>query len=138
MGGSTEQGSGNTRFQGCQGESYNSRSHVHNHLHTWSHISTWTWQAHIRSFMKTCDGHMWRIFLTSWPDLYSPPSFSHNCSLQVYAVPFQWRLPIFIRKNLWHRVLEANDKQVPLISYSLKIRIHFVNQILKNKAYTNL
>ena len=31
------------------------------------------------------------------------------------------------------RVLEANKKQVPLKSYSLKIRIDSVNQILKNK-----
>ena len=30
-------------------------------------------------------------------------------------------------------MLEANEKQVPLKSYSLKIRINSVNQILKNK-----
>ena len=30
-------------------------------------------------------------------------------------------------------MLEANKKQVPLKSYSLKIRIDSVNQILKNK-----
>ena len=30
-------------------------------------------------------------------------------------------------------MLEANKKQVPLNSYSLKIRIDSVNQILKNK-----
>ena len=36
-------------------------------------------------------------------------------------------------KNLWRSVLEANNKQVPLKSYSLKIRTDFVNQILKNK-----
>ena len=36
-------------------------------------------------------------------------------------------------KNLWRRVLEANKKQVSLKSYSLKIRIDSVNQILKNK-----
>ena len=45
---------------------------------------------------------------------------------------------LFSSEKTCDRVLEANDKQVPLISYSLKIRIHFVNQILKNKAYTNL
>ena len=30
-------------------------------------------------------------------------------------------------------MLEANKKQVPLKSYSLKIRIDSINQILKNK-----
>ena len=30
-------------------------------------------------------------------------------------------------------MLEANKSQVPLKSYSLKIRIDFVNQILRNK-----
>ena len=40
---------------------------------------------------------------------------------------------IFIRKNLLRSVLEANKKQVPPKSYSLKIRIDSVNQILKNK-----
>ena len=54
-------------------------------------------------------------------------------SLQVYAAPFQWRLFIFIGEDWWHRVLEANKKQVPWKSYSLKIRIDSVNQILKNK-----
>ena len=42
-------------------------------------------------------------------------------------------LLIFIGKNLWFRVLEANKKQVPPKSYSLKIRIDSVKQILKNK-----
>ena len=64
---------------------------------------------------------------------YSPVFFCHNFSLQVYTVPFQWRLLIFIGKNLWRRVLEANTKQVPLKSYSLEIRIDSNNQILKNK-----
>ena len=36
-------------------------------------------------------------------------------------------------KNSWHRVLEANKKQVPLKSYSLEIRINSVNQIFKDK-----
>ena len=36
-------------------------------------------------------------------------------------------------KNLWRSVLEVNKKQVSLKSYSLKIRINSVNQILKNK-----
>ena len=57
----------------------------------------------------------------------------HNLSLQVYAVSFQWRLLIFIWKNLWLRVFEANKKQTPLRSCSMKIRIDYVNQILKNK-----
>ena len=52
---------------------------------------------------------------------------------QVYAAPFQWRLLIYIGKNLWRRVLEVNKKQVPLKSYSLEIRVDSVNQILKNK-----
>ena len=39
----------------------------------------------------------------------------------------------FDRKNLWSRVLKANKKQVPLKNYSLKIRIHSVNQTLKIK-----
>ena len=30
---------------------------------------------------------------------YSPVNFCHNFSSQVYAVPFQWRLLIFIRKK---------------------------------------
>ena len=36
---------------------------------------------------------------------------------------------------MWHRVLEANKKQVAIAikSYSLKIRINSVNQILRNK-----
>ena len=36
-------------------------------------------------------------------------------------------------KNLWRSVLEAIKKQIPLQSFSLKIRIDSVNQILKNK-----
>ena len=64
---------------------------------------------------------------------YSPATFRHNFSLQVYAASFQWRLLIYIGKNLWLRVLEANKKQAPLKSYSPKMRAHFVNQVLKNK-----
>ena len=55
------------------------------------------------------------------------------CVCSVSTAPFQWRLLTFIGKNLWRRVLEANKKQVPLKSYSLKIRIDSVDQILKNK-----
>ena len=40
---------------------------------------------------------------------------------------------LFFGKNLWRRMLEFNKKQVPLRSYSLKIRIDSVYQILKNK-----
>ena len=64
---------------------------------------------------------------------YSPAIFHQNFTFQVYAVPFKWRLLIYTRKNLWHRVLEDNKKQVPLKSYSLEIRINSINQILKNK-----
>ena len=58
---------------------------------------------------------------------YSPPTFCHNFSFPVYTAPFQWRLLIYIRKNLLHGVLEANKKQVPLKSYSLEIRTNSVN-----------
>ena len=44
------------------------------------------------------------------------------------------RLLIFIGKNIgWHRLVGANKKQAPLKSYSLKVRVDSVNQILKNK-----
>ena len=38
-------------------------------------------------------------------------------------------------KNLWRNMLEANknQKQAPLKSYPLKIRIDSINQILNNK-----
>ena len=51
---------------------------------------------------------------------YSPATFRHNFSLQVYGASFQWSLLIFIGKNLWRRVSEANKKQVSLKTYSLK------------------
>ena len=63
----------------------------------------------------------------------SPTTFRYNFSLPVYAAPFQWRPLIFIRENLWRRVLKANKTQVSLKSYSVKIRIDSVNQILKNE-----
>ena len=62
---------------------------------------------------------------------YSLETFRYNFFLKAYPAQFQWRLLIFIRKNLWSRVLETNEKQVPLKSYSLKVRIDSVNQILK-------
>ena len=68
-----------------------------------------------------------------WDYVYSPVTFHYYFSLQVYAAPFQWRLLIFIEKNLWRWVLEANKKPVSLKSCRLKIRIDFVNQILRNK-----
>ena len=37
-------------------------------------------------------------------------------------------------KNWWRRGLEANKKQVPLKSYSLKIRVDSVSKILKKKV----
>ena len=40
---------------------------------------------------------------------------------------------LFASENLWCRVLEANEKQVPLKSYSLEMKIDSANQILKNK-----
>ena len=52
--------------------------------------------------------------------------------------PSPWRLLNYIKKNLWRRMLEANKKQVPLKSYSLEIKIHFVNQMLKNKEKVKL
>ena len=64
---------------------------------------------------------------------YSLATFGRNFSFPVYTAPFQWRLLIYIRKNLWHRVLEANKKQLPMKSYSLEIRIDSFNQILRNK-----
>ena len=36
-------------------------------------------------------------------------------------------------KNLWRRLLEANRRQVPLKSYSLRVRIDSVDQISRNK-----
>ena len=71
--------------------------------------------------------------LKEWGFWYSPATFRHNLSFPVYAVPLQWRLLIYIGKNLLRRVLEANKKHVPLKSYSLEIRIVSVNQILKIK-----
>ena len=40
---------------------------------------------------------------------------------------------LFTSGKTWRWVLEANEKQVPLESYSLEIRIDSVNQILNNK-----
>ena len=71
------------------------------------------WAKRIIPSFKNGDFDIW----------YSPATFRHNFSLQVYAAPFQWRLLIFIGKNLWRIVLEANKKEVPPKSYSLKIRI---------------
>ena len=77
----------------------------------------------------TLSSKEWRF----WYIWHSSATFCHNFSLQIYTSPFQWRLLIFIRKNLWRRVLEANKRKVPLKNYSLKTRIDSVNQILKNK-----
>ena len=54
--------------------------------------------------------------------------------MQVYTVPFQWGLPIFIKKNLWRRVLEANKKQVPTRITDWKILCVYIHvyQIIKN------
>ena len=53
-------------------------------------------------------------------------SASLRSAIPVKAAYFHW-------KKLVNRALETNKKQVPLKSYSLKIRIDSVNQILKNK-----
>ena len=60
-------------------------------------------------------------------------TFRHNCSLQIYAAPCPWGLPIFIGKNLWRCLLEVNKEQIPQKSYSLEIWTDSANQILKNK-----
>ena len=39
----------NLRFQGCQGESYNSRSHAPIRRHTRSHYSRRIWRAHTKN-----------------------------------------------------------------------------------------
>ena len=63
-------------------------------------------------------------------------AFCHNCSLQAYAVPVNAVTAIPVNAVYFHqkklRVMWS-VKQVPLKSYSLKIRIDSVNQILKNK-----
>ena len=64
---------------------------------------------------------------------YSPATLRYNFSFPVHTAPFQWRLLIYIEKNLWRTVLEANKKQVLLKSYFLERKIDSVNQILKNK-----
>ena len=50
----------------------------------------------------------------------------------MYAALFHWRLLIFIGKN-WRWLLEVNTKHIFLESYSMKIRIYSINQILRNK-----
>ena len=80
MSGSTDQGSGNIRFQGCQGGSYNSLLHAPTCLHTQSHTSRWIWQVHAKnnklhegmqwshtndfSYMQACEAILEEIF---WP-----------------------------------------------------------------------
>ena len=59
--------------------------------------------------------------------------FSVNFSFQVYTVPFWWRLLIFIRKNLWQRVLEANKKQVLLKSYFAESKNWFCQSNLEEQ-----
>ena len=71
---------------------------------------------------------LWHLQLLLWKNgdydsAYSPVTFCYYFSLQAYAAPFQWRLLIFVRKNLWCWVLEAKKKHVSLKSYSLKMRI---------------
>ena len=65
--------------------------------------------------------------------------FDTHRSLSAIISPFQFAQRhssegcIFTSEKTCDVVLEANKKQVPLKSYSLEIRIDFVNQILKNK-----
>ena len=66
--------------------------------------------------------------------------FDNHWSLSAIISPFQFTqchasegCLFTSEKNLEGRVLEADKKQVPLKSYSLKTRIDSVNQILKNK-----
>ena len=69
------------------------------------------------------------------------PSFIFDTHQRLFAIIAPYKFTqchsheacLFSSKNLWRSVLEANKKQVPLKSYSLKIRIDSVNQILKNK-----
>ena len=81
------------------------------------------WHKRIAPSLK--EWRLWYLTLTG--------DFLQQLILQVYAAPFQWRTAYFHQKNLWRKVLETNKTQVPLKSYSLKIRIDSVNQILKNK-----
>ena len=53
-------------------------------------VSRMLWHKRINPSLK-----VWRFCI--W---YSLVTFSHNFSFQVYAVPFQWRLLIYIGKNL--------------------------------------
>ena len=61
-------------------------------------VSRILWHKRIIASLKNGDFHIW----------YSRANFRHNCTLQVNAAPFHWRLHILIRKNSWRRVLEAN------------------------------
>ena len=65
----------------------------------WYLVSRILWHKRINS---SGDCYIW----------YSPATFHHNFYLQLYAVPFQWRLLIFIWRNLWHWILEVSEKQV--------------------------
>ena len=56
--------------------------------------------------------------------IIAPYALRH--AIPVNAAHFHWKKPVT-------DMLEANKKQVPPKSYSLKIRIDSVNQILKNK-----
>ena len=42
--------------------------------------------------------------------LVSPATFRHNCSLQVHAAPFQWRLTISTEKNVAKSVIRSQEE----------------------------
>lgn len=58
---------------------------------------------------------------------HSPESFRHTFSLRVYAAQLQWRLIIFIGKNLWRWMLAANKKASSLKKILLEYRFCLSN-----------
>ena len=86
-------------------------------------VSRILWHKRINLSLK--EWRFWYLMLTS----HFPPWFILSCLHS--TIPM--KAAYLIGKNLWHRVLQANKKQVPLKSYSLEIRMDSVNQILKNK-----
>ena len=83
--------------------------------------------------MKGASRYMEILLVVFWEKKFIWDNLIFLVFFLVYAAPFLWRLLIYIRKNLWCRVLEVSKEQVPLKSYSLEIRIDSVNQILKKK-----
>ena len=80
------------------------------------------------SSLKEC--RLWHLIVTltltqSW--------LSAIISLYKYTQQHSSEGCLFLSEKTSHIILEANKKQFPLKSYSLKITIDFLNQILKNK-----